>query len=74
MSSLDYALPRGCGPIGSAAATFAARARAVLQAMRKVREARTAARQLYAMSDAELRDIGIRRDDIAFLVRGHAEH
>jgi len=69
--------------IAGAAAALAARAAAALQAIREWRDARAAARHLDTLSDEQLKDIGIHRGQIAFLVRGlsvpwtrggHAEH
>jgi uncharacterized protein YjiS (DUF1127 family) len=58
--------------IADAAASLGFRARVVLRAMRDWQEARAAARHLRTLSDGQLKDIGMHRGQIEFLVRGHA--
>lgn len=73
MSSLDYAQPRRRSMIaGAAVPVIADRARDLLRALRAWHEARTAARHLHALNDELLKDIGMDRGQIEFLVRGHA--
>jgi uncharacterized protein YjiS (DUF1127 family) len=72
MSILDDARFRRRSLLAIAAATLAFRAKAVLSAMRDWQEAREAARHLKTLSDQQLKDIGINRGQIEFLVRGYA--
>jgi uncharacterized protein YjiS (DUF1127 family) len=58
--------------IAVTAARLAFRAGVVLCAIRAWHEARAAARHLQALSDEQLRDIGMHRRQIEFLVRGRA--
>jgi len=83
MSILDVARRHRPSPIVAAAAVMAGRARAVLCALRDWQVAHSAARHLRSLSDAQLKDIGIARGQIEFLVRrnsvsgsggGHAKH
>ena len=76
MSTLDYARPGRRSLIAAAAAGV----RAASQAMHR---RRLAVRQLQSMSDAQLKDVGLHRSQIEFLVRGlavtwsrsgHADH
>jgi uncharacterized protein YjiS (DUF1127 family) len=72
MSVMDDARFRRRSLTAAAAASLGFRVRAVLCAIRAWWEARAAARHLQALSDEQLRDIGIQRGQIEFLVRGHA--
>jgi uncharacterized protein YjiS (DUF1127 family) len=53
----------------SIVATLAQRAARGFRTLRAWHEARVAARLLHAMSDGDLKDIGISRADIEFMVR-----
>jgi uncharacterized protein YjiS (DUF1127 family) len=79
MSTLDYARPGRRSLI----AAVAAGVRAASQAMHDWHRRRLAVRQLQSMSDAQLKDVGLHRSQIEFLVRGlavawsrssHADH
>lgn len=83
MSILDDARFRRRSLIADAAATLAHRTRAVWFGLCDWHAARAAARHLQALSDEQLRDIGMQRGQIEYLVRGravpwtrsiHAEH
>jgi uncharacterized protein YjiS (DUF1127 family) len=73
MSALDYARPRRRSLIaGAAPAVIADRARGFLRAVRAGHEARAAARHLHALTDRQLKDIGMNRGQIECPVRGYA--
>ncbi len=82
MSALDCAESRRRSmTAGAAAPGIADRARELLRALRAWHDARTAARHLRTLNDELLKDIGMDRGQIEFLVRGraapwprHAEH
>jgi uncharacterized protein YjiS (DUF1127 family) len=68
MSTLIDVRPGRRGLIVAAIAGAAAAS----QAMRDWRRRRLAIRQLQSMSDAQLKDVGLQRGQIEFLVRGMA--
>jgi uncharacterized protein YjiS (DUF1127 family) len=79
MSTLIDVRPGRRGLIAAAIAGAAAAS----QAMRDWHRRRLAVRQLQSMSDAQLKDVGLHRSQIEFLVRGlavawsrsgHADH
>jgi uncharacterized protein YjiS (DUF1127 family) len=72
MSVLDDARFRRRSLIAAAVASLGVRARAVLHAIGDWQDARAAARHLRTLSDGQLKDIGMQRGQIEFLVRGHA--
>ena len=70
MSALEctVATPRSFLAVG--ARGFVARVRANLRRIRAGYDARIAARQLWSMSDLQLKDLGIHRSQIPGLVHG----
>ena len=70
MSTLDYLRSQRHDSIGSAAAAIVGHVSGALQAICNWYEAQLAIRHLNSLSDYLLKDIGIHRDQIEFVVRG----
>jgi uncharacterized protein YjiS (DUF1127 family) len=70
MSTFDYSQSHRRRSIGVAAATIVAQVTGALQAIGNWHEARLAARRLHSLSDSHLKDIGMHRGQIEFVVRG----
>jgi uncharacterized protein YjiS (DUF1127 family) len=70
MTALEYSGIGRHWRLGVVLGGMPARARAFLRRWREEHEARAAARQLASMSDWQLKDIGMHRSQIWYLVRG----
>jgi len=70
MSALECTVTSRRSFLALAAQGVVDRVRANLREIRAGHDARTAARQLWSMSDLELKDIGIHRSQISYLVHG----
>ena len=70
MTALEYTGIDRHWRFGVALGGAPARARAFLRRWREEHRARVSARQLASMSDWQLKDIGIHRSEIWYLVRG----
>lgn len=70
MSTFDYWQSRRRSSISVAITAMVAQVMGALQAIGNWHEARSAARQLHSLSDSHLKDIGVHRGQIEFVVRG----
>jgi uncharacterized protein YjiS (DUF1127 family) len=70
MMSIEYSRAQPRGSIGSAAAAMVARMSGALQAICNWYKAQLAIRHLNSLSDYLLKDIGVHRGQIEFVVRG----
>ena len=70
MTALQYTGIRRRGLSANVAGGILGRAKAFLHRLCEEHQARTAARQLQSMSDWQLKDLGIHRSQIWYLVHG----